>query len=190
MRAPLDRAFEREQRRHKRSQPAAQSTTSPRVQRFLARIDRYLASLRGNSLRARFLDRQVEGWERRYARFVASDGASESVPDPADPPQAADFLLTIAGLAQRRKALWRRETMPHLNQHADLHRAMLALLVAADQRCPSIIGHAHLLYHCDAQSLRFDPAQTVDQLKSDAEDLLSAIAAADRALRRASQAAM
>jgi len=70
-----------------------------------------------------------------------------------------------------------------------LRRAMLALLVTADQRCPSIIGHAHLLYHADAQSFRLDPAQAVAQFKRDAEDLLNAIAAAEAALRTASPAA-
>src|SRR5262249_20841495 len=55
--------------------------------------------------RRAFLERQLEGWERRYARFIATEGASEHVADLADPPQAADFLMTIVGLAARRSAL-------------------------------------------------------------------------------------
>ena len=43
--------------------------------------------------------------EQRYARFLATEGASEPPGDPADPPHAADFLLTITALAARRIAL-------------------------------------------------------------------------------------
>jgi hypothetical protein len=35
--------------------------------------------------------------------------------------------------------------MPPSKPHTDLHRAMLSLLVAADQRCPAIIGQANLM---------------------------------------------
>jgi hypothetical protein len=55
---------------------------------------------------------------------------------------------------------------------------MLSLLVTADQRCPAIIGQAHLLYHADAERCRFDPAEAVAQLKCDAEDLFKAIVTA------------
>ena len=54
-----------------------------------------------------FLDGQLEGWEHRYARFVAKQGASEFAASASDPPQAADFLLTISALAARRSALRR-----------------------------------------------------------------------------------
>jgi hypothetical protein len=157
-----------------------------RVQRFLRRVDRYLDALDDDARRRGFLDRQVDDWERRYARFLATDGVSEPVCDPADPPHAADFLLTIAALAKRRNSLSRGDRMPQTNRHTDLHRAILALLVAADQRCPSIIGHAHLLYHADGSSLRFDSAQAVAQIKADAQDLLDAIARAESALRTTS----
>ena len=81
---------------------AAQSN---RAGRFLARLDTQLPIISDRPARCAFLDRQLEGWERRYARFIATDGASEPAADPADPPQAADFLLTIVGLAARRIAL-------------------------------------------------------------------------------------
>jgi hypothetical protein len=83
-----------------------------RAARFLARLDRHLALLADEPARSGFLDRQLEGWEHRYARFVATEGASEPVCDPADPPQASDFLLTIAGLATRRSALAARLPRP------------------------------------------------------------------------------
>jgi len=75
---------------------------SDRASRFLARLDTQLPIISDQLARRAFLDRQIEGWERRYARFIATDGASEPVANPADPPQAADFLLTIIGLAARR----------------------------------------------------------------------------------------
>jgi hypothetical protein len=77
---------------------------SDRANRFLARLDVQLPIIADPLARRAFLDRQIEGWERRYARFIATDGASEPVANPADPPQAADFLLTITGLAARRGA--------------------------------------------------------------------------------------
>ena len=43
----------------------------------------------------------------RASRFIATEGASEFATSRADPPQAADFLLTIIGLAARRSALGR-----------------------------------------------------------------------------------
>ena len=76
-----------------------------RVTRFITRMDAHLPTLPDDAARRIFLDRQLDGWERRYARFVATEGCSEPVAVAADPPQAADFLLTIIGLAARRCAL-------------------------------------------------------------------------------------
>jgi len=76
-----------------------------RALRFLARLDRHLPTLADEAARRDFLDRQIEGWQWRYARFIATEGDSEPNLVPADPPQAADFLLTIAGLMARRCAL-------------------------------------------------------------------------------------
>jgi len=73
-----------------------------RAARFLARVDDRLLGLADDAARRGFLDRQLAGWEHRYARFIATEGASEPIVDPADPPQAGDFLLTITGLAARR----------------------------------------------------------------------------------------
>ena len=76
-----------------------------RTSRFIARVDAYLPTLADDGERRAFLDRQLDGWERRYACFIATDGASEFAGNRADPPQATDFLLTITGLAARRIAL-------------------------------------------------------------------------------------
>jgi len=45
--------------------------------------------------------------EYRYARFIATQGTSEFSASTQDPPHAADFLLTITGLAARAGALGR-----------------------------------------------------------------------------------
>src|SRR5262245_32509969 len=77
-----------------------------RASRFIARVDA-LPTLANDGDRRAFLDRQLDGWEHRYACFIATEGASEFATSRADPPQAADFLLTIIGLAARRSALGR-----------------------------------------------------------------------------------
>ncbi len=159
-----------------------------RALRFLCRIDAHLPVLRGEQARRIFLEQQIAGWERRYRRFLATDGASEPIADPADPPQAADFLLTIEGLARRRCALpsiTGATTMIDAARNKRLERAMLSLLVAADQRCPAIIGQAHLLYHGRAGGTRCHAEQTLTQLKSEAQDLLAAIAEAEAEMKAA-----
>jgi hypothetical protein len=85
--------------------PPATCRTADRVTRFIARVDAYLPTLKNDAARRTFLDRQLDGWERRYAHFLATEGESEPVTTFADPPQAADFLLTLTGLASRRNAL-------------------------------------------------------------------------------------
>ena len=81
--------------------------TADRASRFIARVDAHLPTLANDGDRRAFLDRQLDGWEHRYACFIATEGASEFVASRADPPQAADFLLTITSLAARRIALGR-----------------------------------------------------------------------------------
>ena len=85
--------------------PPETTHRADRASRFIARVDAHLPTLCDDAARRAFLDRQLEGWEHRYARFLATEGASEPPGDPADPPHAADFLLTITALAARRIAL-------------------------------------------------------------------------------------
>jgi len=69
--------------------------------------------------------------------------------------------------------------------------AIRALLVAADQRCPAIIGQAHLLHHAGRCAPPDDVARRLDELKRDAADLVAAIAAVEAALQeRARQAGL
>jgi hypothetical protein len=159
---------------------------SDRTRRFLARLDAHLPSLADPASRRAFLDRQIDGWEQRYARFLATDGASEPTADAADPPQAADFLLTIMGLATRRNSLGqqrRNNNMSDRNDHKPLGSAVLSLLVAADQRCPAIIGQAHVLYHARFDAKRELTTRTFAQLKRDAADLFRAIAEVETAMQ-------
>jgi len=85
--------------------PPETTHRADRASRFIARVDAHLPTLSDDAARRAFLDRHLEGWEQRYARFLATEGASEPPRDPADPPHAADFLLTITALAARRIAL-------------------------------------------------------------------------------------
>ncbi|MGZ3307850.1 MAG: hypothetical protein ACXU8R_04925 [Xanthobacteraceae bacterium] len=156
-----------------------------RARRFLARLDGHLTTHADHAARRAFLDRQIEGWQHRYARFVATGGESEPVAIPADPPLAADFLMTITGLMARRCALDEQtRTMSEQRPHKPLPDSILSLLVAADQCCPSIIGHAHVLYHAGTGSDPKQIAKTFIQLKKDADDLFKAIAAVESALNQ------
>jgi len=117
--------------------------------------------------------------KRRYSRFLASEGASEVVLHPADPPQAADFLLTIAGLARRRGAFTRsleESKMVDPKHRQRVEHAIRSVLVAADQRCPAIIGQAHVLYHGAMGGSRCNIGQALRQLRLEAENLLKSIA--------------
>ena len=155
-----------------------------RVARFIARVDAHLPTLVDDAARRAFLDRQLAGWERRYTCFIATDGDSEPAAASADPPQAADFLLTITALAARRDALnaTKETVMPDDRADPSTDRAIRSLLVAADQRCPAIIGKAHLLYHRHAGARPEEAMEAVTQLKKEADDLCRAVAAVEAAL--------
>ena len=71
------------------------------------------------------------------------------------------------------------------DDNGPLSRAILSLLVAADQRCPAIIGQAHLLYHVRASVQLPTAAKTLAQLKRDADDLTRAIANVEAAMKQA-----
>lgn len=63
--------------------------------------------------------------------------------------------------------------------------AILSLLVAADQRCPAIIGQAHLLYYARFGTTPENAEKAFAQLKRDADDLCKAIAEVDAAMKQA-----
>jgi hypothetical protein len=66
-----------------------------------------------------------------------------------------------------------------------LGSAILSLLVAADQRCPAIIGQAHLLYHARSSAQPDNAAKTFAQLKRDVDDLSRAVANVEAVMNRA-----
>jgi hypothetical protein len=71
------------------------------------------------------------------------------------------------------------------DENRSLSSAILSLLVAADQRCPAIIGQAHLLYHARSSEQPDDAAKTLAQLKRDVDDLSRAVATVEVAMNRA-----
>jgi len=71
--------------------PPETTHRADRASRFIARVDAHLPTLSDDAARRAFLDRHLEGWEQRYARFLATEGA-------------ADFLLTILATRSRRDA--------------------------------------------------------------------------------------
>jgi hypothetical protein len=73
--------------------------------------------------------------------------------------------------------------MPVKNERKPLGSAILSLLVAADQRCPAIIGQAHVLYHAGAGVAPELSTATFAQLKRDAVDLFQAIADVEVAMK-------
>ena len=53
--------------------PASADKPPERSQRFLARLDAHLPTIADPVARRIFLDRQLAGWEHRYARFIATE---------------------------------------------------------------------------------------------------------------------
>jgi hypothetical protein len=90
-----------DQNRQALAAPDAEAEAQYRVMRFLARIDAHLPAMAPAEQR-KFIDRLIEAWEARYARFIQTQGASEHFANRFDPVTAADFTLTLCGLAARR----------------------------------------------------------------------------------------
>ena len=67
--------------------------------------------------------------------------------------------------------------------HDRIGGAILSLLVAADQRCPTIIGQAHLLYHARFGNKPENAANSFAELKMAADDLRAAIAIVEAAMK-------
>jgi hypothetical protein len=85
--------------------PTVTAAPGNRTDRFMARIESHLPTLADDAARVAFLDTQIASWERRYSRFIATEGDSEPVTDKADPPTAFDFVGTITALTGRRQRL-------------------------------------------------------------------------------------
>jgi hypothetical protein len=74
-----------------------------RVNEYLKRVDRHLATLDGASARRRFLNNQIDRFERLYADFITDNDDSDEPIDPSttDPPDAFDYLIALIELAAR-----------------------------------------------------------------------------------------
>ena len=75
--------------------------------------------------------------------------------------------------------------MPDERADKSLGRAILSLLVAADQYCPAIIGRAHLLFYARSSAKPSDLLKIFPQLRRDADDLCKAIQDVDAVIKNA-----
>ena len=76
-----------------------------RTERYMEKIHTMCAGLDTDEDIEQLLRKLKEGWERRYADFIITDGESEPVDNPYDPPQASDFTMTLLGLSVRLEAV-------------------------------------------------------------------------------------
>src|SRR5215813_2945247 len=117
------------------------------------------------------------------SRRKARQSSPPVVPIRRRPPISCSPSLASRRGAPRSAGMQRRTIMADDNK--SLSSAILSLLVAADQRCPAIIGQAHLLYHARSNEQPDDAAKTLAQLKRDVDDLSRAVANVEVAMNRA-----
>ena len=76
---------------HEDSQPS-------RTTRYMARVRAHLPALGSDGARRDFISREIDKWEERYARFIATEGDVHPLNGHDDQPSAFDFTETIAAL--------------------------------------------------------------------------------------------
>ena len=69
-----------------------------RTARYLARVEARLPELANDAARRHFLSGEIDKWEERYARFIATEGESHRRSDGPDQPSAFDFVETLMAL--------------------------------------------------------------------------------------------
>jgi hypothetical protein len=69
-----------------------------RTDHYLTRVEAHLPALVNDAARRDFISREMDKWEERYARFIATEGESHRCGDGPDQPSAFDFAETIAAL--------------------------------------------------------------------------------------------
>jgi hypothetical protein len=74
------------------------STANSRTERYMARVTAYLPALASDAMRHDFISCEIDKWEERFARFIATEGASHRLSDASDQPAACDFVETLAAL--------------------------------------------------------------------------------------------
>jgi len=73
-------------------------TASSRTERYMARVNTHLPALANDAARRHFISCEIDKWEERYTRFIASGGESHRLHDPSDQPTVFDFVETLAAL--------------------------------------------------------------------------------------------
>lgn len=74
------------------------SNSPSRTDRYMRRVAAHLPALANDAARTAFVSREIDRWEERYARFIATEGCSHRMGDGPDQPSAFDFTETIAAL--------------------------------------------------------------------------------------------
>ena len=74
------------------------STANSRTGRYIARVKAHLPGLMSDAARRRFICGEIDKWEERYTRFVATEGESHRFSDASDQPTAFDFVETLTAL--------------------------------------------------------------------------------------------
>ena len=74
------------------------SSSPSRTTRYMRRVAAHLPLLANDDARNAFVSREIDRWEERYARFIATEGCSHRTGDSIDQPSAFDFNETIAAL--------------------------------------------------------------------------------------------
>jgi hypothetical protein len=140
---------------------------------FLRRIDAHVNSLASDNCRRVFLNQEIDRCQGRYSRFIARRGGSQLTTDLGQSPQAADFLLTISALVQRRTNIGRYQLQRDAQER--LNTSIRNFLVSADQLCPTIIGQAHVLFAASENQLRIIAEKIATEVKKDTQELMDAI---------------
>jgi hypothetical protein len=74
------------------------STANSRTERYMERVKAHLPALANDAARCSFISCEIEKWEERYTRFIATEGDSHRFGDTSSRPTAFDFIETLAAL--------------------------------------------------------------------------------------------
>jgi hypothetical protein len=81
------------------------STVNSRTERYMARLKAHLPALASDAARRDFISCEIDKWEERYTRFIATDGQSHRLNDASGQPTAFDFVETLAALGAMQACL-------------------------------------------------------------------------------------
>jgi hypothetical protein len=75
------------------------STTNSRTERYIERVKAHLPALANDAARCNFISCEIDKWEERFTRFIATEGESHRFRDMSTRPTAFDFVETLAALS-------------------------------------------------------------------------------------------